>query len=168
MILGNTFGNLRDEEQFVRHKLSALLRPEDAVWIEVALKPDRIETDPLFRLTREDNVETAADTSRRILLEGPYRRWEVALGRRPSEVGVKVWVRQDDDSCRIPGSVNFCHDLMLREERRGCTMLYSRRYELNALTAWFEGMGFTLEGAERIDDSRGSARVVNLLLTKKR
>lgn len=166
MILGNTFGNLRDEESFVRQKLYLACRPGDLLWIEVALKLERLEQDPLYRLTQEGSAETAAEASRRILLEGPYRRYEAALGRRPSELGMRVWVRQDDDSCRVPGSLNFCHDLQLKEERRGCTMLYSRRYELEGLSRWFEALGFAVESLDRVEDSRGTPRVANLLLRR--
>lgn len=166
MILGNTFGNLRNEETFVRQKVYAMCRPGDLLWIEVALRLERPEQDPLYRLTQEGSAETAAEASRRILLEGPYRRYEAALGRRASELGMRVWVREDDDSCRVPGSLNFCHDLLLKEERRGCTMLYSRRYELNALSRWFESLGFAVESLERVEDSRGTPRVANLLLRR--
>ncbi|MBL8950999.1 MAG: L-histidine N(alpha)-methyltransferase [Myxococcaceae bacterium] len=166
MILGNTFGNLRNEETFVRQKLYAMCRPGDLAWVEIALKLDRLEADPLYRLTQEGSAETAAEASRRILLEGPYRRWEAALGRRPSDLGMRIWVRQDDDSCRVPGSLNFCHDLMLKDEGRGCTMLYSRRYELEGLSRWFESLGFAVESLEKVEDSRGTPRVANLLLRR--
>jgi len=36
-------------------------------------------------------------------------------------------------TCPVPGSVNFCHDLVIRSERQVCTMLCSRRYEPEAI-----------------------------------
>jgi uncharacterized SAM-dependent methyltransferase len=164
VILGNVFGNLRDEETFVRKKLARIARPGDLVWIEVALRPDRIESDPIYRMTVTNREETAAEANRRLLLEGPYRRWEVALGRKPHEVSTRVWVREDDEASRIPGSCNFCHDLVLEEEKRTCTMLYSRRYRLEPLTAWFERQGYTVERVHEVADPKGQPRVAHILL----
>ena len=58
---------------------------------------------------------------------------------------MRVWLRQDDDSARIPGSCNFCHDLVIEESSRVCTMLYSRRYEVEGLVGWFEEREFSVE-----------------------
>ncbi len=167
LMLGNTFGNLRDEETFVRQKLSAVLRPGDFLWLEVGLRPSRIEDDPLFRLTDPAREETAGEANRRLLLEGPYRRWEAALGRQPSGLDLRVWVREDDDSCRIPGALNFCHDLVLKQERRVCTMLYSRRYTVEGLSTWFERLGFTVERITKVEDTKGRPRVAHLLIRKR-
>lgn len=164
LLLGNVFGNLRDEETFVRTKLRRALRPGDLVWIEAGLRIDPIEKDPLFRMTLPDVEESAAEANRRLLLEGPYRRWAVATGRKPAQIGLRIWIREDDDSSRVPGSVNFCHDLQLHEERRVCTMLYSRRYDLEQLTAWFERLDFEVLRIQRVEDSKGQARVAHLLL----
>lgn len=166
LMLGNVFGNLRDEDAFVRERLQSITRAGDLVWLEVGLRLDKVEQDPLFRMTLTDQEESAAEVNRRLLLEGPYRRWLATLGRRPGELETRVRVRQDDDSCRIPGSYNFCHDLVIKEERRMCTMLYSRRYDLDALAAWFAERGFCLEGTQRVEDSAGSQRVGHLLLRK--
>lgn len=165
-LLGNVFGNLRDEEAFVRQKLWALTRPGDLVWLEVGVRMDPLELDPLTRMTRPDQAPTAAEASRRLLLEGPYRRWEAAQGRRPCELDVRVWLREDDESARIPGSVNFCHDLVMRDERRVVTMLYSRRYEPEGLCAWLEARGFALEGTHRVADTQQRVRVLHLLLRR--
>jgi hypothetical protein len=45
-------------------------------------------------------------------------------------------------------------------------MLYSRRYDLEGLSRWFEGLGFAVESLERVEDSRGTPRVANLLLRR--
>lgn len=167
LMLGNIFGNLRDEEVFVQQRLKRLVRPGDLAWIEVGLRLDPIDNDPLFRMTQPQREETANEANRRLLLEGPYRRWEAATGRAPAALDVRVWLREDDDSSRIPGSVNFCHDLVLKDERRVCTMLYSRRYELDRLTQWFEGLGFEVLRLHRADDSRDRVRVGHLLLRRR-
>lgn len=167
IMLGNTFGNLRDEELFVRQKLWAMTRPGDLAWIELGLRIDPVENDPLFGLTQTNREETSAEANRRLLLEGPYRRFEAASGKKPAPVDVRIWVREDDDSSRIPGSLNFCHDLVLKDERRVCTMLYSRRYRLEELTAWFERMKFEVLRISRVDDTKKRARVCHLLLRRR-
>lgn len=168
MMVGNTFGNLRDEELFVRHKLWTIARPGDFVWLEVGLRAEQLENDPLFRLTQPVREETSAEANRRLLLEGPYRRWEAATGRMsPGPIEMRIWIREDDDASRIPGSCNFCHDLVIKEERRVCTMLYSRRYELEELSAWLERMGFAVLRIQRVDDTRKRPRVCHLLLQRR-
>ncbi len=167
LVLGNVFGNLRDEDSFVRQRLSSLVRPGDRLWLEVGVRMEPIDADPLFRMTESDRAPTAAETHRNLLLEGPYRRWEAAMGRRPAELSVRLWLREGDDTARVPGSVNFCHDLVIHEERRVCTMLYSRRYRLEPLVAWLEERGFELERLERVEDSTARARVAHLLLRRR-
>jgi hypothetical protein len=166
VLLGNVFGNLRDEEEFVRQKLWTLTRPGDLVWLEVGLRMDPLDLDPLSRMTRADHAETAAEASRRLLLEGPYRRWEAAQGRRPCDLDMRVWMREDDESARIPGSINFCHDLVVRDERRVVTMLFSRRYEQQGLCAWLEARGFAVEGTHRVADTQQRVRILHLLLRR--
>lgn len=166
LVLGNVFGNVRHEDSFVRQKLHFLTRPGDLVWLEVGLRAETVELDPVYRLTRPTDPETAAETNRRLLLEGPYRRWEAALGRAPADVELRVWVREDDDSATIPGSYNFCHDLVLAHERRSLTMLYSRRYDLAGLGHWLEQRGFVIERVRKIADSRRVDRVAHLLLRR--
>ncbi|MEM9071504.1 MAG: L-histidine N(alpha)-methyltransferase [Myxococcota bacterium] len=167
LMLGNTFGNLRNEEAFIRNKLWKMTRPGDFVWLEVGLRPQRIEDDPLFRLTEADHEVTAAETCRRRLLIGPYRRWEAAAGRVRSNLQLRVSLREDDDSCPVPESVNFCHDLVIVDEQRACTMLYSRRYTLEATTRWFEELDFRVEGIHRVEDSKRRPRVAHLLLRRR-
>ena len=164
LLLGNVFGNLRDEETFVRQRLYQIARPHDLVWIEVGLRMEPIDKDPLFRLTEVNHEVTAAEANRRLLLEGPYRRWEAATGRRQSALEMRIWLREGDEAARVPGSVNFCHDLVMKDERRVCTMLYSRRYKLDELTAWFEGLGFSVERIKRVEDRQKRGSVAHLLL----
>jgi len=166
LILGNVFGNLRDEETFVRKKLWKMIRKGDLVWLEVGLRPADISSDPLYTLTLPNRAESASEANRRLLLEGPYRRYAAAIGRKSPSVTTRVWLREDDDSARIPGSVNFCHDLHIEEEGRVVTMLYSRRYELDAFSQWCERMGFSVLGYKRVSDSHGSPRVAHLLLQR--
>ncbi len=167
-LFGNILGNVRDEETFVRQKLWKIARPGDAMWIEVGLRPDTLEEDPLFRLTGDRLGETANDANRRILLEGPYRRWASALGRESPGLRLRVWGREDDESSRIPGSYNFCHDLHIEDESRVCTMLYSRRYRAPELKRWFEGLDFTVVDIRVVKDSKGIDRVAHFLLSRKR
>lgn len=166
LVLGNVFGNVRHEDTFVRQKLSFLVRPGDLVWLEVGIRAEKPELDPVYRLTQPSQTETAAEANRRLLLEGPYRRWEAARGRRPAEIDLRVWVREDDDSTTVPGSYNFCHDLVLTAERRAITMLYSRRYDVDGLVRWLEQRGFAVERIAKVSDSRRVDRVVHLLLRR--
>ncbi|MCB9592517.1 MAG: L-histidine N(alpha)-methyltransferase [Sandaracinaceae bacterium] len=166
LVLGNVFGNVRNEDTFVRQKLSFLTRPGDLVWLEVGLRSERPDLDPVYRLTQPSETETAAEANRRLLLEGPYRRWEAALGRRPADLELRVWVREDDDSATVPGSYNFCHDLVLTSERRAITMLYSRRYDLAGLRRWLEQRGYEVERVEKVADTRQVDRVAHLLLRR--
>ncbi len=167
LILGNVFGNLYDEATFVRGRLQDLCRRGDFVWIEVGVRPARLEDDPLYRMTQSDREATAVETSRRLLLEGPYRRWEVALGRPPGPVDVRVWAREKDDASRVPGSVNFCHDLILKDQNRSCTMLYSRRYDLDGLQRWLETHELEVVRTRTVKDGGGVPRVAHLLLRRR-
>ena len=166
LVLGNVFGNVRHEDTFVRQKLNFLTRPGDLPWLEVGLRAEKVELDPVYRLTQKSSTETAAETNRRLLLEGPYRRWEAALGRKPTNIELRVWVREDDDSSSIPGSYNFCHDIVLEQERRALTMLYSRRYDLEGLSRWLEPRGYVVERIEKVSDTRRVDRVAHLLLRR--
>ncbi|MCC6623982.1 MAG: L-histidine N(alpha)-methyltransferase [Deltaproteobacteria bacterium] len=167
LLLGNTFGNLRDEDAFVRHKLSRLVRSGDLVWLEVALRVEPLSDDPLMRMVEQKQAETAAEANRRLLIEGPFRRWEAAAGRPPARVDLRVIVRQDDDASRVPGSCNFCHDLLMADERRACTMLFSRRYALDGLTAWLEERDLAVERVQTVRDARRRPRVAHLLLRRR-
>ena len=135
--------------------------------LEVGLRDEPLDLDPLFRLTRENREETAAEANRRLLLEGPYRRWEAALGRMQSRLEMRVFVRENDDTSRVPGSCNFCHDLVIADERRTLTMLYSRRYRLEGLTSWLEQRGFAVERTKEVASSAGRPRVAHVLARRK-
>jgi hypothetical protein len=163
MLLGNVFGNLRHEERFLHQRLFRMVRPGDLVWLEVGLRLKNLEDDPLYQMSKAGHKPTAAFSNRIRLLEGPYRRWEVAIGRTPTELETRIWVREDDDSCPVPRSINFCHDLVIKSERRVCTMLYSRRYEREALCQWLESNGFAIESVSAQSDSRGIQRAVHIL-----
>jgi hypothetical protein len=166
LILGNVLGNVRDEETFVRQKLWKLTRRGDLVWVEVGLRPERLDVDPVYRMT-ESREETANEANRRLLLEGPYRRLVAAMGRPAPNLGLRVWLREDDDSARITGSCNFCHDLIIKDEGRSCTMLYSRRYALPELCSWLETVDFEVLAMQRTRDSKGQPRVAHLLLRRR-
>jgi hypothetical protein len=166
LVLGNTFGNLRDEEHFLTQKLNRLLRPGDLLWLEVGLRPDNIEDEPLYAMTKSGQ-ETAAFSNRRLLLEGPYRRWEAAIGRPPSELDMRIWVRERDETSRVPGSLNFCHDMVIKNERRVCTMLYSRRYDLAGLRSFLERQGYRVLDTAPVQDSHGYQRTMHLLAEKR-
>ena len=75
-------------------------------------------------------------------------------------------MREDDDSASIPGSYNFCHDIVLEQERRALTMLYSRRYDLEGLSRWLEPRGYVVERIEKVSDTRRVDRVAHLLLRR--
>ncbi len=168
MMLGNVFGNVRDEEALLRERLVEVVRPGDFLWIEVATRLERIEDDPLYTMTlTPDGALTAPEANRRLLLEGPYRRWEVARGGRSTELVTRVWLREDDETCRVPGSLNFCHDLVLKSERRACTMLYSRRYDIQKLERWLEQQGFDVEGVVPVGDSQKRVRVAHVLARRR-
>ncbi len=117
-------------------------------------------------MTQPKHEETAGEAARRLLLEGPFRRWEMTMGRAASEIDVRLWVREDD-TCRVPGSVNFCHDLIIKAERRVCTMLYSRRYPLESFTRWVEDLGYSVERIHKVEDARRRPRVAHLLLRRR-
>jgi hypothetical protein len=89
------------------------------------------------------------------------------MGRVPTELSMRVFIREDDETCHVPGSINFCHDLVLRAERRACSMLYSRRYDVESLSTWLEKQEYSVERIQKIADSKGVPRVAHLLLRRK-
>jgi hypothetical protein len=50
---------------------------------------------------------------------------------------------------------------VIKNERRVCTMLYSRRYKVQGLRAWLEAEGFRVLAVKPVEDSR--QRIVHLL-----
>jgi hypothetical protein len=167
LLLGNVLGNVRHEEHFLRQKVAQIVRPGDLLLVEVGARMARLEDDPVYAMTLPQPEPTAVYTNRLCLLEGPYRRWEASIGRPPSKIETRIWVRQDDDTCPVPGSINFCHDLLIQSERRVCTMLYSRRYDPDALASWFEAQGYAVELIWPVVDSRGVKRTVHFLLRRR-
>ena len=167
LLLGNVLGNVREESNLLRDKLARLLRPGDLLWLEVGIKPERITQDPLYAMTEAARTETSSETHRRLLLEGPYRAWEAALGRQPARAEMRIWLREDDDSSRVPGSCNFCHDLVLPDERRTLTMLYSRRYAERGLVSWLEAEGYDVLAVEKVEDEKRRPRVMHLLCRRR-
>ena len=167
LILGNVFGNVRHEGRFLTQKVSRMVRPGDLLWVEVGLRPDRIEDDPVYPMTLPQVEPTAAYTNRISLLEGPYRRYMATLGRTPSDIETRIWLREEDDTCPVPGSVNFCHDLVIKSERRVCTMLYSRRYEQEAMSRWWESQGYCVEMVSPIAGYRGRTFGIHYLLRRR-
>lgn len=167
LILGNVFGNVRHEGRFLSQKVAQMVRPGDLLWVEVGLRPSRIEDDPVYAMTLPQAEPTAAYTNRISLIEGPYRRWAASLGRAPTDIETRIWIREDDDSCPVPNSINFSHDLVIKSERRVCTMLYSRRYDKEAMSHWWESQGYSVELTWSVADSRGIDRTVHFLLRRR-
>ena len=58
-------------------------------------------------------------------------------------------------------------DLAIESERRMTTMLYSRRYQLEGLTAWLEQLEFSVERIVRIEDSKRRPRVAHVLARRR-
>ena len=171
LVLGNIFGNVRDEETFIRRTLLPLTRPNDLVWIEVARKLDPIESDPVFPMTIPKSERSAEESTRTALLEMPYRVWEVSQGRLPRDVQLRVKLETyagGDDSCKIQGSVNFCHDLVIQEEnmQRIRTMLFTRRYTDEALVGIFERLGFVVEEIAHVKDSKNRPLIAHYLVRR--
>lgn len=172
LVLGNIFGNVRDEEAFIRGTIHKLTRPGDLVWIEVARKLDPIESDPVYAMTVTKGDWTAEQATRIALLEMPYRVWEVSQGRLPGAVQLRVTLQTydgGDDSCKIPGSVNFCHDLIIPEEKmqqRIRTMLFTRRYTDERLGAVFARLGLEEEDTLTVKDSKGRPLIAHHLLRR--
>jgi hypothetical protein len=46
-------------------------------------------------------------------------------------------------------------------------MLYSRRYDLDQLCRWFEGLDFDVVEASTVEAGKGKPTVANLLLARK-
>ena len=58
-------------------------------------------------------------------------------------------------------------DLVIADERRTVTMLYSRRYRLEGLTGWLEQRGFAVERTKEVASSAGRPRVAHVLARRK-
>jgi hypothetical protein len=173
LVLGNILGNVQSEDTFIRRTIHKLTRPGDLVWIEVARRLDPIESDPVFPMTVQKNERTAEQSTRTALLEMPYRVWEVSQGRLPREVTLRVTLQSyegGDDSCKVPGSVNFCHDLVIEEEKmqqRIRTMLFTRRYRDEQLNAIFTQLGLEPEDVVHVKDSKSRPLIAHYLLRRR-
>lgn len=163
MMFGNVLGSLRDEERFVGDKLDRMLESGDYVWLEVNQRLEQPADDPLHALT-EGTPPTAASAHRRLVLEGPYRRFEAAGHRRPSNIRTRVSLH---DGAVVPGSINYVQDLVIEDEDRIVTMLYSRRYEERGLRRWLDSHGFDVEDAMVIDGGSSKESMLHLLARKK-
>jgi len=169
LVLGNVFGNVRDEERFVDRVLTKIARPKDLVWIEVALRPDDLAKDPVHSMTLQTRrPESATALNRWKFIVGPYVRCMATMGAPLRDVKLRIKVHVEDDVARIPESCNFVHDLLIgnANEEDVCTMLYSRRYREEPLKAWFRGHGFQVDATSIVDRSNGVPGVMNLLLRK--
>ncbi|MEO1482784.1 MAG: L-histidine N(alpha)-methyltransferase [Myxococcota bacterium] len=163
LMFGNVLGSLRDEERFVAEKLERMLEPGDYVWLEVNQKLDDPSDDPLHALTNAE-TQSASEAHRRLVLEGPYRRFEAAGHRRPSNVKTRVSLQE---GTAVPGSVNYVQDLVIVDEDRIVTMLYSRRYELSGLKQWLDSHGFEVEDSVAIDGGSSKESMLHLLIRKR-
>ncbi|MEM6532938.1 MAG: L-histidine N(alpha)-methyltransferase [Myxococcota bacterium] len=163
MMFGNVLGSLRDEERFVAEKLEPMLESGDYVWLEVNRRLEDPNDDPLHALT-QDGDQTATSNHRRLVLEGPYRRFEAAGHRRPSNVTTRVSLREGS---AVPGSINYVQDLVIPDEDRIVTMLYSRRYELSGLKGWLDSYGFEVEDTVTVDGGSSKESMHHVLIRKR-
>ncbi|MEM6731224.1 MAG: L-histidine N(alpha)-methyltransferase [Myxococcota bacterium] len=166
LLFGNVMGSLRDEERFFGEKLDRMLAPGDYVWLEVNRRLERASDDPMHAMTGE-NTLTASSAHRRLVLEGPYRRFEAAGHRRPANIHTRVSLREGDETCAVPGSVNYCQDLVIEDEGRVVTMLYSRRYEEAGLRAWLGERDFDVEDSLVVDGGSSKESMIHVLARKR-
>lgn len=166
LLFGNVLGSVRDEERFVTQKLERMLKPGDYVWVEVNQRLENPADDPMHALV-SDAEPTAASAHRRLVLEGPYRRFEAAGRRRPSNIRTRISLREGDGSCAVPDSVNYCQDLVIEDEGRVVTMLYSRRYRSAGLANWFQERGFDVEDSVVVESGSSPESMLHLLARKR-
>ncbi len=166
LMFGNVLGSVRDEERFVADKLDHMLEPGDYLWIEVNRRLERAEDDPMHSLMGDDE-QTASSAHRRLVLEGPYRRFEAAGHRRPANIRTRISLREGDETCAVPGSVNYCQDLVIEDEGRVVTMLYSRRYQEEGFRAWLANHGFDVEDSVVVDGGSSKESMIHVLARKR-
>lgn len=166
LFLGGTFGNLKSETRFVEYSLGRMLRPGDLVWLEVGVRQDRIEDDGLYALSKGQLGDTQ-ETVRRSLVEGPHRRFRASVGS-PLDTRMRIIPREGGATCEVPGSYNFVHDVDINPSGQRCSVLYSRRYDIDALRRWFLELGYETRFEHRVKDSRGRDRTAHLLLFRAR
>lgn len=166
LFLGGTFGNLKSENRFVEHSLDRLLRRGDMLWLEVGVRQTRIEDDGLYTLSKGQLGDTQ-ETVRRSLVEGPHRRFRASVGS-PLDTRMRIIPREGGATCEVPGSYNFVHDVDINPTGQRCSVLYSRRYDIEALRRWFAGHGYETRFEHRTKDRRGRDRTAHLLLFRAR
>ncbi|MEO0812364.1 MAG: L-histidine N(alpha)-methyltransferase [Myxococcota bacterium] len=166
LIFGNVLGSVRDEERFISEKLERMIEPGDYVWLEVNRRLESERDDPMHALMADDE-QTANSAHRRLVLEGPYRRFEAAGHRRPANIRTRISLRKDDATCAVPGSVNYVQDLLIEDEGRVLTMLYSRRYEEAGLRRWLGERGFDVEDVVNIDGGSSKEAMIHMLVRKR-
>ncbi|MGB1277722.1 MAG: hypothetical protein ACPG77_18400, partial [Nannocystaceae bacterium] len=166
LFLGGTFGNLKSETRFVEHSLNRLLRKGDMLWLEVGARQTRIEDDGLYALSKGQLGDTQ-ETVRRSLVEGPHRRFRASVGS-PLDTRMRIIPREGGATCEVPGSYNFVHDVDINAMGQRCSVMYSRRYEIDALRQWFTEFGYETRFEYRVTDSRGRDRTAHLLLFRAR
>lgn len=166
LFLGGTFGNLKSEAAFVERTLSRLLRRGDLLWLEVGVRQARIEDDGLWALA-EGGLGDAQETVRQSLVEGPHRRFRASVGSL-IDTRMRIIPRDGGATCAVPGSYNFVHDVDINAMGQRCSVLYSRRYDVDALRQWLVGFGYETLFDHTVSDARGRPRTVHLLLRRTR
>ncbi|MCA9717668.1 MAG: L-histidine N(alpha)-methyltransferase [Myxococcales bacterium] len=166
LFLGGTFGNLKSEARFVERALGRLLRRGDMLWLEVGVRQARIEDDGLFALSKGQLRDTQ-ETVRRSLVEGPHRRFRASVGA-PLDTRMRIIPREGGATCEVPGSYNFVHDVDINPSGQRCSVMYSRRYEIDALRGWLADHGYETRFEQRSKDARGRDRTAHLLLFRAR
>lgn len=165
LFLGGTFGNLKSETAFIERSLARLLRPGDVLWLEVGVRKARIEDDGLFALSTE--VGDTQETVRRSLVEGPHRRFFASVGVQ-AETRMRIIPRDGGATCEVPRSYNFVHDVEINTRGQRCSVMYSRRYDIDALCRWFQGFGYETLRVDRVKDTQGHDRTAHLLFRRAR
>ena len=168
LFLGGTFGNLKSETAFVEHTLEQLMRPGDLLWLEVGARQSSIQDDPLYALSEAADAEPdTQETVRRALVEGPHRRFCASVGA-PFSTNMRIIARDGGATCEVPRSYNFVHDVEINRSGQRCSVLYSRRYELQRLREWFASFGYETLFEYAVKDRQQRDRTVHLLLRRAR
>lgn len=161
LFLGGTFGNLRSEAAFLERAASRILRQGDMMWLEVGVRQARIEDDPLFA----NDLGGAQETVRRSLVEGPHRRFRASVGA-PLDSKMQIIPRDGGQTCEVPQSYNFHHDVNIDARGRCCSVLYSRRYDVAALRNWLKGFGYRTLFEHIVKDNDGRDRTAHILIRR--
>ena len=122
--------------------------------------------DGLFALSKGQLRDTQ-ETVRRSLVEGPHRRFRASVGA-PLDTRMRIIPREGGATCEVPGSYNFVHDVDINPSGQRCSVMYSRRYEIDALRGWLADHGYETRFEQRSKDARGRDRTAHLLLFRAR